>query len=169
MAHKRMFSLDIIASDVFLEMPTSSRELYFQLGMYADDDGFVNPKRIVRMVGANEDDLKILLAKRFLLPFPNGVVVVKHWLINNTIRKDRYKETKYTEEKKLIFVKENLAYTDVATNGKPIPNHLATQYSIEEDSKEKKNYAKAFKKPDYTESPKSTAQETKDLLKKLSQ
>lgn len=170
-----MFSLDIISSDIFLEMPTSSRELYFQLGMYADDDGFVNPKKIMRMIGANTDDLKILLAKRFLLEFPNGVVVVKHWLINNTIRKDRYNETNYLEEKKSIFVKDNGAYTDMATNGKPIGNHLATQYRIEEDRIEKKpakaDYGRRnYDKLDFKESARiPNAEETKANLKKLMQ
>lgn len=170
MAHKRMFSLDIIASDIFLEMPTSSRELYFQLGMHADDDGFVNPKRIMRMVGANDDDLKILLGKRFLLKFPNGVVVVKHWLINNTIRKDRYSPTQYLEERNRLYIKDNNSYTDVATNGKPLGNHLATQYRIEEKRIEKKS-AKADwgQKVDYKESPKKTVEETKAELKRLMQ
>lgn len=90
-----MFSPDIVDSDAFLDMPTSSQLLYFHLGMRADDDGFVNPKKIMRMVGANGDDLKVLLTKRFLLPFESGVVVIKHWLIHNLIRKDRYKETMY--------------------------------------------------------------------------
>ena len=169
MAHKRMFSLDIIASDIFLEMPTSSRELYFQLGMYADDDGFVNPKKIMRMVGANGDDLKILIAKRFLLELPNGVVVVKHWLINNTIRKDRYNPTQYLEERKGLFIKDNGAYTDTATNGKPFGNQLATQYRIEEDRIGKKRItAKADWKQDYRENPKlSNADETKKLIERL--
>ena len=107
-----MFSPKIVASDAFLDMPTSSRELYFQLGMYADDDGFINPRKIIRMVGASEDDLKVLIAKRFVLPFENGVVVIKHWAINNLIRKDWYQETIYTEQKKLLKVKENGAYTE---------------------------------------------------------
>jgi hypothetical protein len=116
MAQRRMFSLDIVASDAFLEMPISSQSLYFHLGMYADDDGFVNPKKIVRMISASDDDLKILLAKRFLLPFPNGVVVVKHWKINNYIQNDRYHETKYLEEKKSLTIKENGSYTESIQN-----------------------------------------------------
>jgi len=130
MAQRRMFSPDIVASDAFLEMPTSSRELYFQLGMYADDDGFVNPKKIVRLVGASEDDLKVLLAKRFVLPFESGVVVIKHWLIHNLIRKDRYKETRYIDEKKLLKVKENGAYTELATIRQPVDNQMAPQVRL---------------------------------------
>jgi hypothetical protein len=91
MAHKRMFSRDITGSDAFREMPSSSQSLYFHLGMEADDDGFLdNYKSIMRSVGASEDDLKILLSKRFLILFPSKVVVIKHWRINNTIRNDRY-------------------------------------------------------------------------------
>lgn len=108
-----MFSQDIVASDAFLEMPTSSRELYFQLGMYADDDGFVNPKKIVRLVGASDDDLKILIAKRFVLIFENGVIVIKHWKINNTVRPDRYVSTTYSAEARLIRTKPNKSYTEV--------------------------------------------------------
>lgn len=126
MAQRRMFSLKIVASDAFLDMPTSSRELYFQLGMYADDDGFINPKKIVRMVGASEDDLKLLEAKRFILPFENGVVVIKHWLINNLIRKDFYQETSYVEEKKSLIIKENKSYTE----SQQIVNNPSTQVRL---------------------------------------
>lgn len=127
-----MFSSEIVSSDAFLEMPTSSRELYFQLGMYADDDGFVNPKKIMRMCGASDDDLKVLLAKRFLLPFESGVVVIKHWLIHNMIRKDRYKETMYLEEKKTLNIKENRAYSDTAVIGQPNDNQRLPQDRIGE-------------------------------------
>lgn len=148
MAQKRMFSKQITTSDAFMEMPASSQLLYFHLNMEADDDGFVaNPKRILRTVGSSEDDLKILLAKRFILGFPSGVVVIKHWLIHNTLRMDRYAETGYTEEKKLLRIKENKAYTEVG-------NHLATsrqpsidKISIEEIRIEKNNntdYSKDF-------------------------
>jgi hypothetical protein len=112
MAQRRMFSHKIVASDAFLDMPTSSRELYFQLGMYADDDGFINPKKIIRMIGASDDDIKVLITKRFVLPFDNGVVVIKHWAINNLIRKDIYNPTIYEEQKMLLKVKENGAYTE---------------------------------------------------------
>lgn len=115
-----MFSPDIVGSDAFIEMPVTAQCLYFHLGMRADDDGFVNPQTTMRMVGANGDDLKILIAKRFLLQFQNGVVVVKHWRINNFIRKDRYKETNYLDEKKLLRVKENQAYTLDENQGNPI-------------------------------------------------
>lgn len=125
MAQRRMFSPDIVCSDEFCEMPPSSRELYFQLGMRADDDGFIQYKGIIRSIGAKEDDLKVLIAKRFVLPFENGVVVIKHWLIHNMIRGDRYKETRFLEEKNRLFIKDNKAYTDNPDNGKPL---LATKW-----------------------------------------
>src|SRR3990167_6042269 len=113
MAQRRLFSPDIVSSDAFLEMPISSQALYFHLGMSADDDGFVNPKRIMRMIGCSDDDLKVLLVKRFVLAFESGVIVIKHWLIHNSIRKDRYHQTRYIDEKKTLFIKENKAYTNI--------------------------------------------------------
>lgn len=107
-----MFSLKIVSSDAFLDMPQSSQNLYFHLGMNADDDGFVNPRRIMRMLGASEDDVKVLLSKRFLLPFESGVVVIKHWLIHNSIRGDRYTETDYKKEKASLLLNDWGAYTD---------------------------------------------------------
>ena len=99
MADKRMFSLKIVDSDLFLDMPLSSQCLYFHLSMRADDDGFVNnPKKIIKIIGANEDDLKILIAKGFVIVFEQGIIVITHWKINNFIRKDRYKPTLYENE-----------------------------------------------------------------------
>lgn len=114
-----MFAKTIIDSDAFLDMPMSAQALYFHLAMRADDDGFVNnPRKIMRMVGAGDDDAKILLAKRFLIQFDSGVVVIKHWRIHNYIQKDRYKPTVYKEEKALLAQKDNGAYT-LQTNGLP--------------------------------------------------
>lgn len=99
-------------SDAFLDMPTSSQNLYMHMLMRADDDGFVsNPKRISRMVGASDDDMKVLVGKRFVIPFESGVCVIKHWRIHNYIQKDRYQETKYIEEMALLSLKDNGAYT----------------------------------------------------------
>jgi hypothetical protein len=113
MAERRMFAKTIVTSDAFLDMPLSARCLYFTLGMFADDDGFVNnPKSIMRQVGACTDDLNILLAKRFILTFESGVIVIKHWKIHNYIAKDRYKETKYIEEKSKLMLDEKGAYTE---------------------------------------------------------
>lgn len=107
-----MFAKTIIDSDAFLDMPLSTQALYFHLSMRADDDGFINnPKKIQRMIGASDDDLKVLLAKSFLIPFESGIVVIKHWHIHNYIQKDRYKETVYLEEKSMLEMKENKAYT----------------------------------------------------------
>ena len=112
MAERRMFAKTIIDSDAFLDMPLSAQSLYFHLAMRADDDGFINnPKKIQKMIGATDDDLKILLAKSFLIPFESGIVVIKHWRIHNYIQSDRYKETVYLEEKSQLKVKENKAYT----------------------------------------------------------
>lgn len=112
MSQRRMFSPQIIDSDAFLDMPVSTQNLYFHLGMRADDDGFVSsPKKIIRLIGGTEDDLKVLLAKRFLLSFDDGIVVIKHWRINNYIRSDRYKETTYLEQKNILRVKENGSFT----------------------------------------------------------
>ena len=112
MAERRMFAKTIIDSDAFLDMPHTTQLLYFHLSMRADDDGFINnPKNIMRMIGCKDDDLKILLTKKFLLPFESGVVVIKHWQIHNYIQKDRYHETKYKEEKAMLQLDENKAYT----------------------------------------------------------
>ena len=100
MANRRMFSLKIIDTDSFLDMPVSARELYFQLSMRADDDGFIsNPKRIIKMIGSSDDDIKVLFGKQYIIPFESGVCVVKHWKIHNYIQKDRYQETECIEEK----------------------------------------------------------------------
>lgn len=115
MSKRRMFSQNIVESDAFLDMPLGTQALYFHLGMNADDDGFVNPKRVMRMVGANDDDLKILIAKRFILQFESGIVVVKHWPTNNFIRSDRYKATAYKSELATLAKNENGDYTESIT------------------------------------------------------
>ena len=113
MAERRMFAKTIVTSDAFLDMPASTRCLYFLLGMVADDDGFVNnPKSIMRQAGSTTDDMNLLIAKRFILTFQSGVVVIKHWCIHNTIQKDRYRETKYLEEKSMLMLDGNKAYTE---------------------------------------------------------
>lgn len=117
MAERRMFAKTIIDSDAFLDMPTSARLLYYDLSMRADDDGFINsPKKIIRMTGASDDDLKVLIIKKFVIPFENGVVVIKHWLIHNYIRKDTYNETPYKEQKAMLIVDENKSYKLIDDN-----------------------------------------------------
>ena len=113
MAQRRMFSPDIVSSDAFLDMPISSQVLYFHLAMRADDDGFVTPRMVMRLVGSTADDLKVLTVKRFILPFESGIIVIKHWLIHNLIRADLYKETLYKKEKSTIGLNENGAYTEL--------------------------------------------------------
>ena len=145
-----MFTQKIIDSDAFLDMPLSTQALYFHLNMRADDDGFVNnPKRIQRTVGASEDDLKLLCAKRFVIGFESGVIVIKHWRMHNTLRKDRYNPTQYQEELASLDVKGNNAYTErayclpepeievVETVWQPSGNHLATQYREDKNSIDK--------------------------------
>lgn len=113
MAERRMFAKRIIDSDAFLDLPLSAQALYFHLSMRADDDGFVNnAKKIQRMIGASDDDCKLLVLKRYLLVFESGVLVIKHWRIHNYIRKDTYNATLYQEEKAALFTKPDGAYTD---------------------------------------------------------
>lgn len=134
-----MFTDKVVESDAFTDMPLSAQALYFHFNMEADDDGFVNnPKRICRSLGASEDDLKILIGKRFLLSFDSGIIAVKHWRMHNLLRKDRYTETQYKEEKNMLILKDNGAYTEadnhLATTWQPNDNHLATQVSISKAS-----------------------------------
>ena len=111
MAKRRMFSNTICRSDDFLDMPCSTRCLYFHLGMEADDDGFVNsPKSIVRLCGCSQDDLKVLISKGFIIPFPSGIIAITAWKQNNYIQKDRYTETEYLEEKSMLAEKDNKSY-----------------------------------------------------------
>lgn len=120
MAERRMFSKPVVNSDAFLDMPASTQNLYFHLGVHGDDDGFIDsPKRVMRMLGASEDDLKLLIAKQFLIPFENGVVVVRHWKMHNYIRSDRYKPTQYQQEMALLS-ENNGIYELRLTDG--IPN-----------------------------------------------
>jgi len=111
MAERRMFAKTIIDSDAFIEMPMSARLLYYDLGMRADDDGFVNsPKKIMKMIGASTDDMNILIMRKFIIPFDSGVVVIKHWRINNYLRSDRYTETQYVEERSQLTLDEKGKY-----------------------------------------------------------
>jgi hypothetical protein len=165
MAERRMFTQKIIDSDAFLDMPLSTQALYFHLNMRADDDGFVNnPKRIQRTIGASEDDLKLLFAKRFVIGFESGVLVIKHWRMHNTLRKDRYNPTQYQEEFAQLDVKDNNAYTErvlelpepaaesAATTWQPDGNQLATQYSIGKDRLGKESIEEDSISPDSDES-----------------
>ena len=143
MAERRMFTQKITESDAFLDMPLSAQALYFHLCMNADDDGFVkNPKRIARMMGSNDDDFSLLILKSFVIKYETGVIVIKHWRMHNLLRKDRYNETEYLEEKSMLNIKENGAYTLDRNQGKPLVatkwqpngNQMEPQVSIGKDS-----------------------------------
>lgn len=138
MAEKRMFTQRIIDSDAFLDMPLSTQALYFHLAMRADDDGFINnPKKIMRIVGASDDDLRLLLTKRFVLGFESGVIVIKHWRMHNYIRKDRYHPTQYQDEIHRLCLKDNGAYTEavnqLSTNGQPNVGQWLPESRVEEN------------------------------------
>ena len=106
-----MFSTAIVKSDPFLDMPASTQVLYFHLGMEADDEGFVYPKQAMRSIGAAEDDLKLLIAKKFVVPFESGVIVIKHWNVNNTIRYDRRLKTTHIKEKATLNLDSGGVYS----------------------------------------------------------
>lgn len=126
MAKKRMFSLDIVDTDPFLEMPISSQLLYFHLGSRADDDGFVaSPKKIARACGANADDMRVLVSKNYIIPFESGVIVITDWKINNNIRPDRYKETIYMKEKRMLQLVDGRY--QLSNVGIPDGSHLVYQ------------------------------------------
>ena len=149
-----MFSLNIVDTDAFLDMSQGSQLLYYHLAMRADDEGFIgNPKKIMRMMGANDDDYKVLVVKKFIIPFESGVCVIKHWLIHNTIRMDRFNPTTYGKEKAQLYLKENRAYK-LGEKGEidtwqPLGNQLATQVKLSEVnlSKVKLNNTGGSKEP----------------------
>ncbi|ANT43400.1 DNA replication protein [Lactococcus phage 50902] len=134
MAQRRMFSKEVTTSDLFVDMPSSSQLLYFHLGMEADDEGFIgNAKMLSRAYGSNNDDLKLLEAKGFIIAFPSGVTVVKDWNLNNKIRKDRQKPTIYTEEKMLLSLDSKGSYllgNQVSTIPQPNDNQMSAQDRI---------------------------------------
>jgi hypothetical protein len=135
-AQRRMFSKEVTTSDLFVDMPSSSQLLYFHLGMEADDEGFIgNAKMLSRAYGSNNDDLKLLEAKGFIIAFPSGVTVVKDWNLNNKIRKDRQKPTIYTEEKMLLSLDSKGSYllgNQVSTIPQPNDNQMSAQDRIGE-------------------------------------
>lgn len=144
MAERRMFAKSVIDSDLFLDMPATTQVLYFHLAMRADDDGFVNnPKKIMRIVGAKDDDMKLLIAKQFILLFDSGIIVVKHWRIHNYIQKDRRKETLYQDEKNMLTTDQTGAYAMMDTACIQSASSLDSQVSIGEDSSGKAREAKA--------------------------
>lgn len=139
MAERRMFAKSVIDSDLFLDMPLSAQCLYFHLAMRADDDGFVNcTKKVVRLLGASDDDLKLLAAKQFVLPFQSGVIVIRHWRVHNYLRADRYKATEHQQERALLEVESSGAYSltfQPDTIGIPSGNQRLTQDRLGKGSK----------------------------------
>lgn len=144
MAQKRMFSLNVVDTDKFLEMPISSRLLYYELGMRADDDGFIdNWKKILMFTGLKEDDMKVLISKQFVIPFESGVIVIRHWRLNNYLQNDRTKPTIYQDELKQLNLDENNVYTMDTTCIRSIDKNSIVENSIE--------YKERFKKPSIEE------------------
>lgn len=144
MASRRMFSKEVVETDDFLDMPTSTRLLYYDLGMQCDDMGFVQPKRIMRMTGATQDDLKILAAKEYIIPFKSGVVVISHFKRNNYLQKDRIKNTLYTKELSKITEVDSVykMYTKCIQN---VSQYSIDKTSIDDDSKKLKNIIEEIK------------------------
>lgn len=135
MANRRMFSLDVVDTDRFLEMPASSQNLYFHLGMRADDDGFVSsPKKITKLVNCGEDDLNVLISKGFVIAFDGGIVVIRHWKQNNYIQSDRYKQTLYKKELSALTVNNGAYEIDMYTPCIQSVSKMEAQYSIEIDN-----------------------------------
>ena len=182
MANRRMFSNSVTDSDAFLDMPTSTQCLYFHLGMSADDDGFVsNPRKIMRAIGCNQNDLDLLIAKSFLIKMEGGVVVIKHWRVNNYIQKDRYKPTEYLELKKILFIKDNQIYTLDCKKGKPLDTDCIqfgytgkvsigkSKVSIGKSKSTKNNINEEINKEDCdeTEDDIMTMEEMEDFLKNI--
>lgn len=151
MAKRRMFSSEITTSDSFLEMSLSAQALYFHLGMYADDDGVVNNfKTIVRTIGAKEDDLKLLVFKRFIIPIEDaGIIVIKHWKINNYIQKDRYTPSKYHKDLKILGFDDNGAYVlkEISLFDGQEPECIQVGYT-DKDRKDKESIDKSSKELD---------------------
>ena len=147
MARKRMFSLLVVDTDEFLDMPSSTQSLYYHLGMRADDDGFVSsPKKIVKLVNCSNDDLKLLIAKGFIIPFDSGIIAIRHWKLNNDLKKDRYTPTIYLKEKSTLKVNKNKVYSidgnNLDTKWIQNGNKLDTQYSIDKNSIDKNSIDK---------------------------
>ena len=145
MATRRMFSKEIVRSDAFLDLPVSSRELYFQLGMDTDDRGYIpNAKSIIRLIGANQGDLEPLITKGFIMLRGETLILQKHFSINNLIRKDRFHETEYIEDFKRLFIKDNGTYTEDSEKGRsplgiPNDNQCETEDKLSKDKLSKDN------------------------------
>ena len=172
MAERRMFAKSIVLSDAFLDMPMSARCLYFTLGMLADDEGFIGaPKSIMRQCGASQDDMNILIAKRYVLAFDSGVIVIKHWRLNNYLQKDRCNPTTYVEEKSTLMFDEQKSYTEIKGNAPMYTDciHSIDKYRLVESSLEEKGSSKdSSKHNNKSSTPKETITTCTEQLKNSS-
>ena len=154
MAERRMFARTIVDSDAFVDMPLSAQALYFHLAIRGDDDGFINnPKRIQRMIGASDDDLKILALKKFIIPFESGIVVIKHWKIHNYIRGDRKKNTVYPKEMSLLYLKENGSYALKSDSVAVIKGHIEETIKDSSEDLISDTHEESLRQKAYRESP----------------
>lgn len=154
MANKRMFSLDVIDTDKFMDMPLSAQALYFHLGLRADDDGFVaSPRKIMKIVDCKQDDLKVLIAKGFVIPFETGIIVIRHWKVHNRIQSDRYKPTKYVSERSRLEVVNNVYKLDTESVQDVLG--METQVRLGKDSIDKISINTISSEPEVAPSPQS--------------
>lgn len=151
MAQKRMFSLSVTDTDKFLDMSASAQALYFHLGMHGDDDGFVaSPKKIARGVGCNDDDLRLLASKGYIIPFESGVIVIVDWNINNTLKNDRYHETIFAAERALVSEDSAGRWvlgSSMVPERKQLGSSLEPEHNITKLNRTKQNKEKATDKP----------------------
>ena len=175
MAQKRMFNNLVIGSDDFMEMPDSSQNLYFHLSMKADDDGFVdNWKSVMRMTRKTSDDIKILIEKKFIIPFDTGVIVIRHWRLNNYLRNDRYKETIYKNEKSTLEVDNTGAYKvgipngyQMDTNGIRSIDKNSIDKKKNKKEKKKKSFEDVFSENDFSKELEDTLRDFIDMRKAI--
>ena len=162
-----MISLKVIDTDEFLDMPPTTQNLYFHLCMRGDDDGFVsNPKKIMKIINSADDDFKILIGKRFIILFESGICVIKHWRIHNLIRSDRYTETEYKEEKKMLYEKDNkYILSQGIPDVIPIDNQVTPQVSLGEVSLGEVSLEKSTKIDKFSEKDISLSKLLYNLIK----
>ena len=137
MARKRMFDIESINQDSFFDLPMEAKALYFLLGMEADDEGFVSPRKVLRLYGGTEDSLKVLIAKNYIIPFKTGVVVITDWKRNNYIDKNRIKDTIYQEEKKQLLYNEETEKYELFNKSLTNVKQMLNQNSIDKNRLDK--------------------------------
>lgn len=171
MARKRMYSPEVVHQDDFLAMPQETQNLYFHLGLCADDEGFVSPKRVMDMIHTTEDNLKVLVAKKFVIPFESGVVVITHWQHNNFIRKDRFIPTRYQEELKELHLLGKIYQR--LTSGQPVVNLVSKLVSkkegeiTSENGEEKGREAENLKNEEIKREEEEKIKKEKELINQM--